>query len=172
MLAYRREKPVCHTIRQPVQAWRGLEQNAPAHTIPLFPWPCPWEKRDGVCSYALQPLPPCVTVAPTMPVRMVSAIVVSLLSGAVAPAYPCAVDQAHAGTTEARVVRRAPGIIRCILNCLLSIVAGFVWRVERGGVNTTNWLRVLDTAESSQVDQRVGHQLHAIMPLLDAFKAE
>ena len=29
---------------------------------------------------------------------------------------------------------------------------------------TFNWLRVLDTAESSQVDQRVGHQLHAIMP--------
>src|SRR5256885_158453 len=72
-----------------------------------------------------------------MPVRMVSAIVVSLLSGAVAPAYPCAVDQAHAGTTEASVVRRTRGIIRCILNCLLSIVAGFVWRVERGGVNTT-----------------------------------
>jgi len=35
-----------------------------------------------------------------------------------------------------------------------------------------NWLRVLDTSESSQVDQRVGHQLHAIMPLLDAFKSE
>ena len=34
-----------------------------------------------------------------------------------------------------------------------------------------NWLQVLDTAESSQVDQRVGHQLHARMPLLDAFKA-
>src|SRR5262245_5941969 len=35
-----------------------------------------------------------------------------------------------------------------------------------------NWLRVLDTAASSQVDQRVGHQLHTIMALLDAFKAE
>ena len=35
-----------------------------------------------------------------------------------------------------------------------------------------NWLRVLDTAESSQVDQRVGHQLHAIMPLLDTFETE
>jgi len=33
-------------------------------------------------------------------------------------------------------------------------------------------LQVLDIAESSQVDQRVGHQLHAIMPLLDTFKAE
>jgi hypothetical protein len=32
--------------------------------------------------------------------------------------------------------------------------------------------RVLDTAESSQVDQRVRHQLHAIVPLLDTFKAE
>ena len=37
---------------------------------------------------------------------------------------------------------------------------------------TVNWLRVLDTTESSQVDQRVGHQLHAIMPLLDTFETE
>ena len=36
----------------------------------------------------------------------------------------------------------------------------------------TNWLRVLDTAERSQVDQRVRHQLHAIVPLLDTFKTE
>jgi hypothetical protein len=36
---------------------------------------------------------------------------------------------------------------------------------------TNNWLRVSDTAERSQVDQRIGHQLHAIMPLLDAFKS-
>ncbi len=35
-----------------------------------------------------------------------------------------------------------------------------------------NWLRVLDTAERSQIDQRVCHQLHAIVPLLDAFKSE
>jgi hypothetical protein len=35
---------------------------------------------------------------------------------------------------EASVARRAPGIFRCILNGLRSIVAGFVWRVEgRGG---------------------------------------
>jgi hypothetical protein len=59
-----------------------------------------------------------------------------LLSGAVAPACPCAVDQAHAGATEARVVRRALGIIQCILNCLLSIVAGFLWRVEGGSGKT------------------------------------
>ena len=39
-------------------------------------------------------------------------------------------------------------------------------------VHHFNWWRVLDTAESSQVDQCVGHQLHAIMPLLDAFKAQ
>src|SRR5687768_6125575 len=68
-----------------------------------------------------------------MPVRMVSAMVASLLSGAVAHACPCAVAQAHACATEARVVRRELGIIRCILNCLLSIVAGFLWRVEGGG---------------------------------------
>src|SRR5215468_3302831 len=35
-----------------------------------------------------------------------------------------------------------------------------------------NRLRVLDTAERSQVDQRIGHHLHAIVPLLDMFKAE
>ena len=35
-----------------------------------------------------------------------------------------------------------------------------------------NWLQVSGTAERSQVDQRVGQQLHAIMPLLDAFKSE
>src|SRR5215470_19381286 len=35
-----------------------------------------------------------------------------------------------------------------------------------------NWLRVLGTAELAQIDQRVCQQLHAIMPLLDTFKAE
>jgi hypothetical protein len=85
---------------------------------------------------APQPLPPCVTVAPTMPVRMVSAMIASLLLGADAHACPCAVDQAYAGATEARVVRRELGIIRCILNCLLSIVAGFLWCVEGGGGDT------------------------------------
>jgi hypothetical protein len=34
------------------------------------------------------------------------------------------------------------------------------------------WLRVSDTAERSQVDQRVPQQLHPIVPLLEAFKAE
>jgi hypothetical protein len=37
---------------------------------------------------------------------------------------------------------------------------------------THNWLQVLDTAERSQVDHRVPQQLHPIVPLLDAFKAE
>ncbi len=35
-----------------------------------------------------------------------------------------------------------------------------------------NWLRVLDTAESSQVDQRIGHHLHRIVSLLDTFETE
>ena len=34
-----------------------------------------------------------------------------------------------------------------------------------------NWLQVLGTAERSQVDQRVRHQLHAIVSLLDTFKS-
>ena len=37
---------------------------------------------------------------------------------------------------------------------------------------TSNWLRVLGTAERAQIDQRVYPQLHAIMPLLDALTAE
>jgi hypothetical protein len=43
-----------------------------------------------------------------------------------------------------------------------------------GGIlpDVFNWLRVLDTTERSQVDQRIRHQLHAIVPLLNAFKAE
>src|SRR5437667_2481075 len=35
-----------------------------------------------------------------------------------------------------------------------------------------NWLRVLGTAERSQIDQRIRQQLHAIVPLLYAFKSE
>ena len=35
-----------------------------------------------------------------------------------------------------------------------------------------NWLRVLDTAKRSQVNQRIRQQFHAIVPLLDAFKTE
>src|SRR5262249_28501100 len=34
-----------------------------------------------------------------------------------------------------------------------------------------NWLRVLDTAERPQIDQGIGHQLHPIVSLLDAFKS-
>jgi hypothetical protein len=36
----------------------------------------------------------------------------------------------------------------------------------------SNWLRVLDTAKRSQINQRVCQQLHGIMPPLQAFKAE
>jgi hypothetical protein len=35
-----------------------------------------------------------------------------------------------------------------------------------------NWLRVLGTTERSQINQRICHQLHAIVPLLDAFKTQ
>ncbi len=35
-----------------------------------------------------------------------------------------------------------------------------------------NWLQVLGTAERSQIHQRVGQQLYAIVPLLDTFKAQ
>ena len=35
-----------------------------------------------------------------------------------------------------------------------------------------NWLRVLGTAERSQIHQGVRHQLHPVVPLLDTFKSE
>src|SRR5215510_4947132 len=87
-----------------------------------------WGSALGAGTWALapQPLPPCVTVAPTMPVRMMLAMGASLLLGVVQHVCPWAVDQAHAGATEATAVRRALGIRRCLLSCLCSIVAGFV----------------------------------------------
>src|SRR4029453_9839839 len=90
----------------------------------------------GTWALAPQPLPPWVTVAPTMPVRMVSPIVAYLLSGAVAHACPCAVEQTPEGATEANVVHRQLGIIQCIRKGLPSIVAGFLWRVEGGDGDT------------------------------------
>jgi hypothetical protein len=33
-------------------------------------------------------------------------------------------------------------------------------------------LQVFDTAERTQIDQRVRHQCHAVVALLDVFKAE
>ena len=35
-----------------------------------------------------------------------------------------------------------------------------------------NWLRVLGTAERSQVDQGLGHHLHLGVPLLNALKPQ
>jgi hypothetical protein len=37
---------------------------------------------------------------------------------------------------------------------------------------STNWLRVLGTAELPHIDQGVCHQFHAKMPLLDVFKPQ
>src|SRR6266850_2723980 len=42
----------------------------------------------------------------------------------------------------------------------------------RRGLPAINWLQVLGTAERSQIYQHVRHQLHAIVPLLDAFKPQ
>src|SRR5947199_7516787 len=36
---------------------------------------------------------------------------------------------------------------------------------------SNNWLRVLVTAERSQIHQGVCHQLHPVVPLLDTFKS-
>ena len=40
-----------------------------------------------------------------------------------------------------------------------------------GGLQPANWLRVLGTAERSQVNQGIRHQLHPVVPLLDTFKS-
>ena len=37
--------------------------------------------------------------------------------------------------------------------------------------DTHNWLQVLGATELAQIDQRVRHQFHAIVPLLDTFKS-
>jgi hypothetical protein len=34
-----------------------------------------------------------------------------------------------------------------------------------------NWLQVLGATELAQIDQRVRHQFHAIVPRLDTFKS-
>jgi hypothetical protein len=76
----------------------------------------------------------------------------------------------------------------CLLLCWMTLYTvwrkqgnhpnGFLARIppttKSGGIRKiqSNWLRVLDTAECSQVDQRVRQQLLAIVPLLDAFTAE
>jgi hypothetical protein len=45
-------------------------------------------------------------------------------------------------------------------------------RLSIPDVYLVNWLQVLGATELAQIDQRVRHQFHAIVPLLDAFKAE
>ena len=53
----------------------------------------------------------------------------------------------------------------------VAIVAGDGAAASKAGPEVL-WLQVLYTAERSQVDQRIRHQLHPIVSLLDAFKAE
>ena len=60
-------------------------------------------------------------------------------------------------------MRVSPGI--CIIDLLREVVEG-----HRSVLY--NWLQVLGATELAQIDQRVGQQLHAIVPLLDTFKAE
>jgi hypothetical protein len=38
-------------------------------------------------------------------------------------------------------------------------------------LKSANWLQVLGATELAQIDQRVRHQFHAIVPLLDTFKS-
>ena len=61
--------------------------------------------------------------------------------------------------------------------CICSHDTGHRWEANSpqpvlAGLMRLNWLRVLDTAERSQIDQGIRHQLHPIVPLLEAFKAE
>jgi hypothetical protein len=66
----------------------------------------------------------------------------------------------HEGITFAEMTRR------CLHLGLRAIVE------DHAAFLKVNWLRVLDTAKRSQVDQRIRQQFHAIVPLLDAFKTE
>jgi hypothetical protein len=66
--------------------------------------------------------------------------------------------------------------IGLLLSCLLSIFRSYASvRLENLGlrhqvaVYKQNWLRVLGRTESSQIDQRVGHEFHAVMPTLLVF---
>jgi hypothetical protein len=56
------------------------------------------------------------------------------------------------------------------VGCLLYLQEAV--EVEGLGRIPYNWLRVLETAEGSQVDHRIRHQLHPIVSLLDTFKTE
>ena len=90
------------------------------------------ERRDvGVGAPAAAALR---AVAPTMPVRMVSAIIASLLSGLSRLRVHVLVTRHCA--TEASVVRRARGLIRCLLNGLLPLSQDLCG-VSRGGSGET-----------------------------------
>ena len=41
-----------------------------------------------------------------------------------------------------------------------------LWQFKAGVDFPLNWLQVLGRAEPPQIDERVGHQLHAIVPTL------
>jgi hypothetical protein len=51
-------------------------------------------------------------------------------------------------------------------------LTGCEFRTLAYAIVVFNWLRVLDTTERSQINQRICHQFHAIVPLLDAFKTQ
>jgi hypothetical protein len=44
--------------------------------------------------------------------------------------------------------------------------------VDEVGALGVNWLRVLYTAEPPQIEERVGHQLHAVVPTLMGLEAQ
>ena len=71
-----------------------------------------------------------------------------------------------------RVALGADRFFHLAVPLLLSPIRGGHKPIQTGEVEQDNWLQVLGTAERSQVDQRVRHQLHPIVPLLDTFKAE
>src|SRR5262245_40675149 len=69
-----------------------------------------------------------------------------------------------------RVVSPAAGPIHPIPIVRTSIARDL--GMKEAGDLIINWLRVLDTAERPQIDQGIGHQLHPIVSLLDAFKSK
>jgi len=54
----------------------------------------------------------------------------------------------------------------------LSTQAKILTPKQEKTILTSRWLRVLGPTETPHIDQGVGHQLHAVVALLDVFETE
>jgi MFS family permease len=96
----------------------------------------------------------------TMPICLLAVVTSSLATG-LAATLPLLVLAALVGA-----VGRAA--IMPVAQAIVATACGD----DTAAATPYKWLRVSDTAERSQVDQHIPQQLHPIVPVLDAFKAE